>query len=90
MLKFQPKSATQDSPLRVLYKMQNGTIAELENRVGPEKVRQFEALGYIENAPSVKGYTFRATQRANQVAKGLYDSSPYDWASDLYYRYIKK
>ena len=89
MFKFQSKSTTQDCPpLKVLYKMQNGTITELENRVGLEKVRQFEALGYIENAPSASGYTFRATQRANQIAKGLYGCSLYDWASDLYYRYI--
>lgn len=80
-----------DSPLKILYKMQNGYIKELEDKVGTEKVRQFEAIGYIENAPSEKGYTFKITPRANHIGNELYGAySLSDFFSDIYYRYIKR
>jgi len=79
------KNSQLDS-LKVLYEMKNGYIEELEKRLGTEKVRQLEAIGYIENAPSKNGYTFKITKRAKRLADGLYGKkSFFDLVSDYYY-----
>ena len=77
--------------LETFYRMENGYIKELESQLGTEKVRQLEAIGYIENAPSEKGYTFKMTNRAKRIAEGLYKRATlYDLVSDFYYTHIKR
>lgn len=81
---------TRADSLKTLYEMKNGYIEELESRLGKEKVRQLEAIGYIENAPSKKGYTFKMTERAKRIAEGLYKKRSFlDLVSDFYYVKIR-
>ena len=80
-----------DDVLEVLRKAPRGYIKDLEKKIGKEKVRQLEAVGYIMNAPSEQGYTYQTSPRANQVISNLHaPMSFWDTLSDFYYRYIKR
>lgn len=80
-----------ENALEVLQKNQHGYVKNLEKALGKEKVRQLEAIGYIQNAPSEKGYTYQISRKASQVISSLSASmSFFDHLSDFYYKYIKR
>ena len=77
--------------LKILEKSPRGYIKELEKALGKEKVRQLEAIGYIVNAPSEKGYTYQISRKASQVISDLSARmNLFDHLSDFYYKYIKR
>lgn len=80
-----------EDALEILKKSPCGFIKDLEKALGKEKVRQLEAIGYIQNAPSEKGYTYQVSRKASQVISDL--STPisfFDHLSDFYYKYVKR
>lgn len=81
----------QPDVLEVLYKRPCGYIENLEDELGENTVHQLEAIGYIVNAPSEKGYTYRISNKAKQIVFGLSEKrSIRDLLSDMYYRYVKR
>ncbi|MBR4563664.1 MAG: hypothetical protein IKO26_04350 [Paludibacteraceae bacterium] len=81
----------QPDVLEVLYKHPCGYIKNLEDELGENTVHQLEAIGYIVNAPSEEGYTYRISNKAKQIVSGLSEKrSIRDLLSDMYYRYVKR
>ncbi len=77
--------------LEVLYKYPCGYVKKLEEMIGEEDVRELEAIGYIENAPSEKGYTYKTTKWVKQMTSAFFGKrSLRDYISDFYYTYIKR
>ena len=64
-----------ESPLQVIFKSQYGKLSELEERLGKREVRQLEAMGFIQNAPSQYGETWKISSRAQRLA--MLRSKPY-------------
>ncbi len=85
------RSIPETDVLEVLYRTPCGYIDELENKIGVENVRQLEAIGYIVNAPSEKGYTYQISKRAKQIVSDFFGKMTIrDYLSDLYYTYIRR
>lgn len=63
------------SPLEFIYKTNDGSLIDLEKELGRTTVRQLEAMGFIKNAPSANGDTWKISERAKQL--GEIDSRPY-------------
>lgn len=61
--------------LRFLYEHKNGRISDLISMFGEEGVRQMEAMGYIVNAPSSDGDTWRRSKNAEHLANFRYRKS---------------
>lgn len=77
--------------LEVLYKHPFGYVAELENMIGEEDVRELEAIGYIENAPSEKGNTYKISNMVKHMTSAFFDKRTFrDFISDFYFTYIKR
>ena len=64
-----------ESPLQVIFKAQCGKLSELEERLGKREVRRLEAMGFIQNAPSEYGETWKISSRAQRLAE--LKSKPY-------------
>lgn len=61
--------------LHYLYTTECGKVAELKAKFGDDAVRQMEAMGYIVNAPTAEGDTWRISARARKLAKLRYRKS---------------
>lgn len=59
----------QSNPLEYIYETKCGTLRELEDEVGESTVRQFEAMGFIKNAPSRNGDTWKISDKAKRLAE---------------------
>lgn len=57
------------SPLKIIYDSKYGNLRDLELKLGKSTVRQFEAMGFITNAPSQNGNTWKISDRANRLAE---------------------
>lgn len=78
-------------PLAVISQKRNGYLSELEHELGEQTVRQLEAMGYIENAPSANGDTWKITRRARRMAGLKYKSSSmFERLVDYYYFNIRR
>lgn len=80
-----------ESPLQVIFKAQCGKLSDLEDRFGKREVRQLEAMGFIQNAPSQYGDTWKISSRAQRLA--VLRSKPYtlkDRRSDFYRFKLRK
>jgi len=66
-------------------------LKDLEEEIGEHTVRQFEAMGYIENAPSRKGDTWRISKRAYRMARLKYGRmSLIEHITDRYFFNVRK
>ena len=67
--KMVSEGLVRESSLQVISNAQYGTLRELEERLGKREVRQLEAMGFIQNAPSKYGETWKISSRARRLAK---------------------
>ena len=77
--------------LLYIHEKQNGYISELETKIGQERVRQLEAMGYIKNAPNPKGNTWMISKRAARMAKSIYrESTKWEKITDWFNRNVRR
>ena len=62
-------------PLAVIFEKKNGYLSDLEKELGERTVLQLEAMGYIENAPSANGDTWKISNIAKRIANLKYKPS---------------
>lgn len=78
-------------PLYVIYKERKGHLKDLESKLDKRSIGQLEAMGYIENAPSADGGTWKISRRADHMARLKYGKpSLLDKLSDWYYFKVRK
>jgi len=66
-----------------------GLLKDLESAITPEEVRRFERLGYIENAISPKGQTWKLSARGKELRKLLDDNKTvFDKITDFIFIHI--
>jgi len=58
-----------ESPLEFICRAKNGKLSELERELGRTTVRQLEAMGFIKNAPSANGDTWKLSDRASRLGE---------------------
>ena len=64
-----------------------GMLDTLEEQITPEEVRRLERLGYIENAISPQGPTWKLSANGRRMRKNLEESSTLKTkCSDAFYR----
>ncbi|MBQ6204545.1 MAG: hypothetical protein IJK46_10705 [Prevotella sp.] len=56
-----------ESPLKHIYEAKCGILSDLERDLGKSTVRQLEAMGFILNAPSQHGDTWKISDRAKRL-----------------------
>ena len=61
--------------LYYLHSHTNGKVSDLQKVFGEEGIRQMEAMGYIVNAPSKDGETWKRSTRAARLAQARYRKS---------------
>lgn len=61
------KSIGYESPLKHIYETKCGNLSDLERNLGKSTVRQLEAMGFIMNAPSLHGDTWKISDRARRL-----------------------
>ena len=77
--------------LLYIHEKQNGYISELETKIGQERVRQLEAMGYIKNAPNPKGNTWMISKRAARMATSIYrESTKWEKITDWFNRNVRR
>ena len=72
-----------------IFRHSSGLLSELEKVISPQEVRCLERLGYIENAVSPKGETWRLSKKGKQSRDILMQK--YSWRdriSDFFYRHV--
>lgn len=81
----------ENRPLAVISKRKNGYLSDLESELGVRAVRQLEAMGYIENAPSANGDTWKISNRAKRMAELKYKpSNMVERLVDWYYFNVRR
>ena len=77
--------------LNYIYKKKFGTISELSREFGETAVRQMEAMGYIINAPTKDGDTWKISSRAKKLAELRYrDNTLFEKLCDWFYLKVRK
>lgn len=67
----------------------SGLLKELEDQLSESNVRDLELLGYIENAMTTKGETWKLTSKGRKLRKLLSErNSCGDTIKDWFYRRI--
>ena len=61
--------------LSYLHLHTNGKVSDLQKVFGEEGIHQMEAMGYIVNAPSKDGETWKRSTRAARLAQACYRKS---------------
>lgn len=77
--------------LYYIYTQKHGLRAELVEKFDERTVRQMEATGFIVNAPSAQGVTWKMSHMADEIATLKY--SKLTWKERLvewYYTHIRK
>lgn len=54
-----------------IFEHKSGLLCDLEAAISAEEVRRLERLGYIENAVSPKGETWRLSKKGRKARKAL-------------------
>lgn len=81
----------ENRPLAVISERKNGYLSDLERELGVHAVRQLEAMGYIENAPSANGDTWKISNRAKRMAELKYKpSNVIERLVDWYYFKVRR
>lgn len=71
------------------FRSGSGLLCDLENEITPEEVRRLERLGYIENAVSPKGETWKLSPKGKAARKLLLGKrTVFSCLSDFFYRHI--
>lgn len=85
------ETRVENRPLYVIYRDRKGHLKDLEAKLDERSVRQLEAMGYIENAPSADGGTWKISSRADHIARLKYGSRSFiDRLVDLYFFKIRR
>lgn len=63
-----------------------GMLRALEDEITPAEVRRLERLGYIENAISPKGATWRLSAKGKRLRKNLLKGNT-RW-SDFFFKHV--
>lgn len=72
-----------------IFAQDAGLLADLEQAITKEEVRKLERLGYIENAISPNGETWKLSKKGRQARKLLSEErSIFDRISDFILRKI--
>ena len=72
-----------------IFNHSSGLLSELENKISPQEVRRLERLGYIENAVSPNGETWRLSKKGKQSRHILMQKSSWRGRiSDFFYRHV--
>lgn len=72
-----------------IFSKNSGLMRDLEGAVTPEEVRRLERLGYIENAVSPQGETWRLSKKGKQARQALTEKPTImDLLSDFFFRNI--
>jgi len=72
-----------------IFNQSAGLLSELEKKISPQEVRRLERLGYIENAVSPKGETWKLSKKGRQSRDILMQK--YSWKdriTDFFYRHV--
>lgn len=68
-----------------------GLLKDLEDELTPKEVRKLELLGYIENAISSEGETWKLTRKGVKLRKLLNEeNTPIDTLKDWTYKHLFK
>lgn len=54
-----------------IFENKSGLLCDLETAISPEEVRRLERLGYIENAVSPEGETWKLSEKGRNARKAL-------------------
>lgn len=75
-----------------VFRHSSGLLSDLEKTITPQEVRRLERLGYIENAVSPKGETWRLSSKGKSARKSLLqdEHSIWDVLSDFFYNNVLK
>ena len=69
----------------------SGLLANLEKEISTKEVRKLERLGYIENAISPKGVTWKLSAKGKRMRKYMLERRGIRARlSDFFYRHILK
>lgn len=72
-----------------VFSRNSGLMRDLENAITPQEIRKLERLGYIENAVSPHGETWRLSRKGKQARKALTEKSTFfDCLSDFFFRNV--
>ncbi len=77
--------------LYYIYAHKHGLRADLVEKFDDRMVRQMEATGFIVNAPSDQGITWKVSRMANELATLKY--SKLSWKerfTEWYYTHVRK
>ena len=80
---------TNEAIMNPVFNANSGLMCDLEKTITPDEVRRLERLGYIENAISPKGETWKLS-RKGRASRDLFlgKQSLFDRLSDFFYRQI--
>lgn len=68
-----------------IFKNKSGLLCDLEKAISAEEVHRLERLGYIENAVSPKGETWRLSKKGRKARKALVGKASFrDRISDFF------
>lgn len=66
-----------------------GMLSVLEKSISPAEVRRLERLGYIENAISPQGATWRLSAKGKRMRKNLMKGTSLAMrCSDFFFKYV--
>ena len=73
-----------NNPLSIIYQKRQGRMDDLRRSMDEHQIRQLEAMGYIVNAPSKYGDTWKISKKALEIAKLRFHKSSWlnkidDW-----------
>lgn len=74
-----------------IFEHNAGLMKDLESAITIDEIRRLERLGYIENAISPKGATWKLSKKGKESRELLVGKATlFDKISDFFYRYILK
>lgn len=72
-----------------IFRNNSGLMSELKSAISASEVRKLESLGYLENAISPQGETWRLSKKGKESRDLLLGKrSWFDRVSDFFYRHM--
>lgn len=72
-----------------IFRNNSGLMSDLEKAISKEEIHRLERLGYIENAISPKGNSWKLSKKGKDSRDLLLGKhTMWDTISDFFYRYI--
>ncbi len=77
--------------LSYIYRHKCGNISDLNRKFGKTSVRRMEAMGYIVNAPTKDGDTWKISSRAKKLAElRCRDNTLWERFCDWFYLKVRR